>query len=173
MSRLDLLRRRLEVAESVTEIGGKLSYGTPKTHQRRSVPVPRSLMDDLGLHVAGKAPGDLVFTSPEGGLLRSTNFRRRCFDRAATDVGLDGLTLHELRHTAVSLAVSAGANVKSVQRMLGHASAAMTLDVYSGLFDDDLDAVAERLDAAASKARVPRVCPEVPVVSLAERRTCS
>jgi site-specific recombinase XerD len=59
-----------------------------------------------------------------------------------------GLTPHELRHTAASLAVSAGASVKSVQRMLGHASAAMTLDVFSGLFEDDLDAVADRLDAA-------------------------
>jgi integrase len=68
------------------------------------------------------------------------------FDKAASDVGLAGLTPHELRHTAASLAVSAGANVKAVQRMLGHASAAMTLDVYSGLFDDDLDGVAERLN---------------------------
>jgi hypothetical protein len=41
----------------------------------------------------------------------------------------------------------------AVQRMLGHASAAMTLDVYSGLFDDDLDAVADRLDAAAQTSR--------------------
>jgi hypothetical protein len=40
-----------------------------------------------------------------------------------------------------------------VQRMLGHASAATTLDVYAGLFGDDLDAVADRLDAAASAAR--------------------
>jgi hypothetical protein len=48
-----------------------------------------------------------------------------------------------LRHTAASLAVSAGANVKAVQRMLGHASAAMTLDRYADLFDDDLDAVAD------------------------------
>ncbi len=54
---------------------------------------------------------------------------------------------------------SAGANVKHVQRMLGHASAAMTLDVYSGLFDDDLDAVADRLGEAAAAA-VPRSCPE-------------
>ena len=72
--------------------------------------------------------------------------------------GLDGLTPHGLRHTAASLAVSAGANVKHVQRMLGHASAAMTLDVYSGLFDDDLDAVADRLGEAA-EAAVPRSCP--------------
>jgi integrase len=63
------------------------------------------------------------------------------------------LTPHDLRHTAASLAVQAGANVKAVQRMLGHASAAMTLDVYAGLFADDLDAVAERLDEAAARAR--------------------
>ena len=61
------------------------------------------------------------------------------FDRAAREVGLPGLTPHELRHTAASLAVSAGANVKAVQRMLGHAKASMTLDVYADLFDDDLE----------------------------------
>src|SRR5205807_4290745 len=79
--------------------------------------------------------------------------RKRVFDHAARGAGLSGLTPHELRHTAASLAVSSGANVKAVQRLLGHASAAMTLDVYSGLFDDDLDAVADRLDEAAVRAR--------------------
>jgi hypothetical protein len=53
--------------------------------------------------------------------------------------------------------------------MLGHASAAMTLDVYSGLFDDDLDAVAERLDAA----HVPPACPEAKVTDLAAHRAGS
>jgi integrase len=53
------------------------------------------------------------------------------------------VTIHDLRNTAASLAISAGANVKAVQRMLGHASAAMTLDVYADLFDGDLGAVAE------------------------------
>jgi integrase len=61
---------------------------------------------------------------------------------------LGKLTPHDLRHTAASLAVAAGANVKALQRMLAHASAAMTLDVYAGLFSDDLDAVVERLDEA-------------------------
>ena len=55
--------------------------------------------------------------------------------------------------TAASLAVQAGANVKAVQRVLGHASAAMTLDVYAGLFGEDLNAVADRLDEAAAMAR--------------------
>jgi integrase len=58
------------------------------------------------------------------------------------------LTLHDLRRSAASLAISAGANVKAVQRMLGHASAALTLDTYADLFDDDLDAVASALDTA-------------------------
>ena len=42
--------------------------------------------------------------------------------------------------------------MKAAQKMLGHASAAMTLDVYADLFDDDLEAVAERLDAAVVNA---------------------
>jgi integrase len=64
------------------------------------------------------------------------------------------MTLHDLRHTAASLAISAGANVKAVQRMLAHASAAMTLDVYSDLFDDDLNAVSDRLDKAYQRSVV-------------------
>lgn len=54
---------------------------------------------------------------------------------------------HDLRHSAASFAVSAGASVKGVQNMLGYWSAAMTLDVYSDLFDTDVDDVAERIDA--------------------------
>jgi integrase len=53
------------------------------------------------------------------------------------------------------LAVSAGANVKAVQRMLGHAKASMTLDVYADLFDEDLDSVAANLDEAIRSAAYP------------------
>ena len=82
-----------------------------------------------------------MFTSPKGGVLRNTNFRPRFFDPAAERVGLSRLTPHELRHTAARLAIHAGANVKVVQQMPGHASAAVTLDVYAGLFADNLDEV--------------------------------
>lgn len=71
---------------------------------------------------------------------------------AATTPEFPSITPHDLRHTAASLAVSAGANVKAVQRMLGHAKASMTLDVYADLFDEDLDGVADRLDAAIKYA---------------------
>jgi integrase len=71
------------------------------------------------------------------------------------------VTPHDLRHTAASLAVSTGAHVKSVQRMLGHASAAMTLDVYADLFEDDLDSVAEALDLARRAAVVAGTLPRI------------
>jgi integrase len=73
--------------------------------------------------LAGKGTDDLVFTSPTGGVLRNGNCRHRVFDSTAESVGLTGVTPHDLRHTAASLAIAAGANVKAVQRMLGHASA--------------------------------------------------
>jgi integrase len=147
VGRVDLLRRRLTVAETLSEVNGHLVSGTPKSHAARQVPIPNFLVDMLAEVIFEKSPDDLVFTTWRGKPLRNLNFRRDVFDRAAADSNLSHLTPHELRHTAASLAVSAGANVKAVQRMLGHASAAMTLDVYSGLFDDDLDGVAERLNA--------------------------
>ena len=54
---------------------------------------------------------------------------------------VERMTIHDLRHTAASLMVKSGANVKAVLRQLGHTSAAMTLDVYADLFDEDLDSV--------------------------------
>lgn len=75
------------------------------------------------------------------------------FDPACKELGLTDVSPHDLRHTAASLAIQRGANVKAVQRMLGHASAAMTLDVYAGLFSDDLDSVAVALDPL-----VPQMC---------------
>lgn len=82
---------------------------------------------------------------------------RSWFKNALNAAQLEPMTLHDLRHTAASLAISAGANVKAVQRMLGHASAAMTLDTYADLFDDDLDAVSEGLDAAYEKSLVGKM----------------
>ena len=72
----------------------------------------------------------------------------------------DGLRIHDLRHTAASLLVSAGANVKAVQRHLGHASASMTLDRYSHLFTEDLEALAVRLDTVLSEADASPVRPQ-------------
>lgn len=63
---------------------------------------------------------------------------------------------HEFRHTAASLAIASGADVKVVQEMLGHKSATMTQDLYGHLFPDRLDAVADAMDAARTRALAAR-----------------
>jgi integrase len=148
----DMLRRRVNVSRSVTESCG-LDWSTPKTWERRSVPFPASLAHELSALMAGKGRDELVFTDLRGGVVRNNTYRQKVFGPAVkrcqeADATFPSITPHDLRHTAASLAVSAGANVKAVQRMLGHAKESMTLDVYADLFDEDLDGVADRLDAA-------------------------
>ena len=65
----------------------------------------------------------MFVSSKSGAVLRNRTFRRGWFNDAAAEIGIPGLTPRELRHTCASLAVSAGANVKALQRMLGHSSA--------------------------------------------------
>lgn len=159
--------RRVHIAEAMSEVNGRVLFGPPKTHADRWIAVPGFLRAEIAALMAGKSPEDLLFTSPRGEVLRVHGFRRRWFDRAAEAIGVPGLVPHELRHTAASLAIAAGANVKAVQSMLGHASAAMTLDRYSHLFDDALDVVADRMDEARQRTVVPPSCPQDVVVPLA------
>jgi integrase len=111
-----------------------------------------------------------VFASRTGGPLRVQNFRRDRFDRAAAAVGVPGLTPHELRHTAASLAIASGASIKGVQSMLGHASAQMTLDRYGHLFQDELEAVADRLDAARADQVLIGHLPSTPITRIRRSR---
>lgn len=147
VSDVNVARRRLTIDRSVTEVNGRLVWSSPKDGQRRSVPVPTFVMEEVEALIEGKDGTDLVFGSPDGHVLRVRNMRRSWFDDAARAAGLAGLEPHELRHTAASLAVSAGASVLAVQRMLGHSKPSITLDTYSDLFDADLDHVADRLHA--------------------------
>lgn len=149
--RVDLFRRRVLIAESVTPVAGVMTWGPTKGHERREVPVPRFLVDELMRHMAGKDPEALVFEGARGAVMRSGTFRRGALDRAARELDLDGLHPHELRHTAASLAIASGADVKVVQQMLGHKSATMTLDQYGHLFGDRLDVVADAMDAARTR----------------------
>lgn len=154
---VDLGRKRLHIVRAVSEPNGKLTYGPPKNGRKRSVPVPKTVVAMLERRLSTAAGDDHVFTTSTGSVLRLSTWRPREFNTAIQRLSArrkeDGrpsfpqITPHELRHTAASLAVQAGANVKVVQRMLGHASAAITLDVYADLFDTDLDEVASRLDA--------------------------
>jgi integrase len=142
-------QRRLRIVKAYSDVRGVLELGPVKTHEKRSVPLLASVADEVSPLASAAGRTGLVFTAPEGGPLRYSNFRSRFFDPAVKASGLGGLgvTPHKLRHTAASLAIAAGADVKVVQLMLGHKSAAMTLDVYGHLWPDRLDEVADALDA--------------------------
>lgn len=159
---IDPTKKRFNISVNAVEVGADIELGTPKTHKRRSVAYPAFLSDQVKEGCYGKQPDDLVFSDDFGNHLRRTRVSggsRSWFKTALTKSNLEPMTLHDLRHTAASLAISAGGNVKAVQRMLGHASAAMTLDTYADLFDDDLDMVASALDQARTASNVAEMLP--------------
>jgi integrase len=155
----NMLRRRFAVSRAAVEVDGVIIVGTPKTHERRSVPFPAFLSLPLARLCENKAPDDILFDHLGQFMRRpkTSAGTSSWFLHALLDAGIERLTPHDLRHTAASLAIASGANVKAVQKMLGHKSAAMTLDVYADLFEDDLDAVADRMQEGAISANVGRL----------------
>ncbi|MEH3129149.1 MAG: tyrosine-type recombinase/integrase [Mycolicibacterium neoaurum] len=153
---IDFLRRRIVLHQNAVAVGGKTHVGTLKSGHHRTVALSGFVVDELAVTCAGKARDELIWPARDGGYLGPPSSVRSWLAGAvgrcqAADPEFPRVTAHALRHTAASLAISSGANVKVVQRMLGHASAAMTLDVYADLFDDDLAGVADRLDASVGK----------------------
>ena len=152
VSDVDFLRRRIHLHRNAVTVGKQTHVGTLKCGKSRTVVLPRFVIDALAVTAEGKGRDDLLVALADGRLPGPASGPRVVAVRGGgglsegrSDVSED----HRARaaaHRSV-LAICAGANVKVVQRMLGHASAAMTLDVYADLFDTDLNAVAERLDS--------------------------
>jgi integrase len=150
---IDLIHGRVRVHRSVTAVDGTMIYSAPKSHQARTVPLPGFLVDALQEHLRGRDLGALVFPDSRGGPMRLSNVRQRWWVRAVLDSGAPaGLNPHELRHSAASMPINAGASTKAVQKMLGHKSATLTLDRYGHLYLDELQGVADRLDSLHAAA---------------------
>ena len=153
---VDFLRRRVELHRNAVTLTGRVAVGTLKSGKARTVPLAAFVVDELAATCAGKGRDELIWPSGTGGYLPPPGATRSWLSGAVArcqqaDPTFPRISAHALRHTAASLAISAGANVKVVQRMLGHSSAAMTLDVYADLFDDDLTGVADRLQETVGK----------------------
>ena len=152
---LDPLRNRISITRNAAKVGNGIVVGTPKTHEARSVAVAPKVMGMLMERAAGLGAEDLLWEAKRGGWLRAPG-HNTWFDGAlkrcqAADKGFPRVTPHGLRHVAAGLLIQAGANPKIVQRQLGHASAAMTLDQYAELWDDGLGEVVDVLSAAMSR----------------------
>ena len=121
----------MTVAEQVAEVNGQLVPGPPKTDAgRRTVTLPAGAAVALAEHLANFAepgPEGLVFPAPQGGYLRRSNLRRRWWVSATKAAGVEGLRFHDLRHSAATMALAAGANTRELMERMGHASPAVAL----------------------------------------------
>jgi integrase len=145
VGRVEMLRRRLHVVESIAEVHGATVTNTPKNGRSRTVPLPRFLLEPLAAEMTG-GPDAYVFTAPEGGPIRHSNVYRRYFKPAAAEIGLPELRWHDLRHTAVSFMVAAGIEPLVISRALGHGSISVTYDVYGHILPSQEDALGEAMD---------------------------
>ena len=150
---VDPLRRTVRVERTCTEVEGYLHVGAPKTRAgRRSVPLPASVAAELGEILAGRHRDDLVVEAPRGGYVRLASWRSRYWRSATAAIGRPELRIHDMRHTAVSLWISAGADAKRAATWAGHAPVVSVFDRYGHLFPAGDDQVAAALDELRSTA---------------------
>lgn len=166
-SGVDLLRRNIAVTEQLVFIGGSVAEERkgrwvrqrPKTRAGvRSISISAFLARQLEEQMTTRSqpgPDGLVFVNMRGGAIGGSIFNKRHWQPARAAAGLDRLRFHDLRHTAVALAVAQGAHPKAIQRRMGHSTINMTLDRYGHLFpefDRELAAnVGDLLNEAAAE----------------------
>ncbi len=147
----------IEVSTTTIETDGQILTGQPPKSDagKRTVPLSAKAREALADHKAkyGGGPNDYVFTSAKGGPVRLANFRNRHWHRAVTAAGINaGFAIHDQRHTAVSLWIAAGINVKEVSEFAGHESVSFTLKTYGHLYPTSGNAFIAKLDAATTSA---------------------
>lgn len=149
---VDFFRRVLRVEQQLQQTrNGGTRVGPPKTPEsERVVPLPEVVVHALVAHLRDypAEPDDFLFRGSDGGPIVYTRFMDGAFRPARKRLGLKASGLHALRHTYASLLIAAGESVKVVSERLGHANAAMTLNVYSHLFPDSEDRTRKAIDGA-------------------------
>jgi integrase len=147
--RIDVAHLRVIVTDQVVELtDGTRSVGPPKTAaSRRVVSIPPHVIVEVEDHLrewVGPEADAPVFTAPEGGIVRRSNFRRRVWDEATRQVGVPALHFHDLRHTGNTLAASTGASTKELMARMGHSSPRAAL-IYQHATEERDVAIAEGL----------------------------
>jgi integrase len=137
------------VAEQLVEVNGAFSVGPPKSAAgRRTVTLPAAVVAALAEHLANytaPSPDAFVFLSSQGKHLRRSNFNRRVWQPATQAAGVEGLRVHDLRHTAGTLATAAGGSLREVMHRLGHATTVAAVRYQHVMADRDA-AIARELN---------------------------
>jgi integrase len=154
---LDLMLRRVEVNASASEAYGQLQIVATKTYERRTVPIPRSMIEDLTAMTRGLALDDFVWQSPEGGPFRYGNWFKRHFKPAIERAGLPtGTRFHDLRHSYAAMLIAERAHPRAIMERMGHSTITVTLDTYGHLLpkiDAALDDAMDNVYRASAPAK--------------------
>ena len=168
---LDFVRQTISVVRQRTRgAHGGMVEQQPKTRAgRRTLGVPEPIMELLSSHLAARGLTDrdgeaLVFASPDGEPLHYSNWRRRIWVPARNTAGLGDLTFHDLKHTAATLLVEEGVDIKTAQVRLGHANPQTTLRIYAQVTEQADRLAANRIGNRLNPGRpgsatVPRAQP--------------
>jgi integrase len=161
---VDLDRGVVRIERSLEQTKGKLAFKSPKTrHGRRNVSISPWLVAELRAHRTrqqerrlslgmGRAPDDALVFARWDGSVRAPHTVTQKFAQAMAALKID-CTLHAVRHTHVSQLIAAGLDVLTISRRIGHASAAITLNVYGHLFRNTDARAAEIMEATFAKVR--------------------
>jgi integrase len=153
---VDLARRTVQVRMNVAEIAKKkFALSEVKTiYSRRVVRLTQAAVDALGEHWQKQQLQPtainmgLVFPSETGGIMIPHNITKRSFKRYLVKAGLSrDIRFHDLRHTAATLLLASGVNVKVVSEMLGHSNVAITLRIYAHVLPDMQQSAVQAMDA--------------------------
>jgi integrase len=152
VGRVDLLAPvpKLRVIEAMTEMPGtgEIVYHEPKTEKsRRTVTFTKLVAGALAGLTVDRHRTDTLFTAPMGGPVRTRNFRRT-WVKACERAGLEGLRVHDLRHTHAAILISKGQPLTAIQRRLGHNSIAVTSDLYGHLMTEVDEGILAAIDEA-------------------------
>ena len=147
-SSVDLESRTVTICENISSNTGRPILRPTKNYGTRTIDIPGRLATQLRDY---RGAGDgLVFPDAKGGYLRYTNWRK-VWDRATEATGITALP-HDLRATAASLLIDAGASPKDVQQHLGHSSIDITMNVYTRVRPGRSLDLAERFDLPIAEA---------------------
>lgn len=154
---VDADRRRARIGRTWTDDGhGGSMLGTPKNGKARNIAIPRFLMPQIKAQMDGMGDDDWLFRATRGGNVWTNTWRTRIWNKAVKAAGMEdaGVTIHSLRHTYASFAITQGADVKTLQMQLGHSSPSITLNTYTALWPERLDDVADAIGALRERELV-------------------
>lgn len=135
---INFTQNELTVAGQLSRYEDRGSYlSPPKTDSSyRVIPINNALTKSLKAHIeaTGRTLFDkeeMLFITNAGNPVHYSNFRKRVWLPTVKTAGFEQLKFHDLRKTATTIMISNNFDVKSVQKILGHSSATVTLDIYA------------------------------------------